>query len=452
MQRSPRLVGRSWWRPGLALLLLFSPPGLSAAEDWPGFLGPTRDGQSTERGLLRTWPEGGPEVLWHRPAGEGYAAVAVADGRVFLFERVGDTARLVALDARSGDQIWATGYTSHYEDAFDYSNGPRTTPMVEGDRVYAFGVDGRLRCHAVADGRVLWEHDTAAEYGVVTNFFGVASAPWIEGDLILVHIGGSPEGSWDIHQGQVKPNGSGLVAFDKKTGEEVWRSLDDLASYSSTLVRDLGGRRTGIVLARSGLALFDPATGKVRTTFPFRARKVYSVNGATPIVLGNEIFITESYELGGALLRHTEGGELEVVWRDPRRRNQSMASHWATPVLVDGVLYGSSGEKSGSAELRALRWDSGEVLWSVRGLRRASITHADGLLFVLSEYGQLFLVEANPQEYVERGTVVLRGVVDGEERPLVRYPAWGAPVLSDGVLYLRGKDRLVALRVSRPGG
>lgn len=423
----------------------------ASTEDWPGFLGPERDGHSSETGLLRAWPDGGPEVLWHREAGEGYAAPAVADGRLFFFERVGDTAQLVALDAATGRELWKSGYPSFYEDAFEYSNGPRAAPLVEGGRVWVFGVDGRLRCHSVEDGKLLWERDTAEDYGVVTNFFGVASSPVIEGELLIVPVGGSPEGDWDIHSGKVEPDGSGLVAFDKSTGKEVWRSVDELASYASPSVRLLRGRRIGVHLARGALLLFEPESGRLLDRFAFRARKVYSVNGATPVVAGDEIFVTESYELGGALLRVTGDGdrpELELVWRDPPRRNQSMASHWATPVLQGGVLYGSSGEKSGTAELRAVRWSDGEVLWSKSGLRRSSLTVAGDLLFVLSEYGELRLVEASAQAYKELAAVELRGEIEGRNRELLRYPAWAAPVLSDGVLYLRGKDRLVAVRVA----
>ncbi|MEM6701180.1 MAG: PQQ-binding-like beta-propeller repeat protein [Acidobacteriota bacterium] len=438
-------------------LPLFSVPILCAAlagslwaEDWPGFLGPQRDGQSAEKGLLRSWPESGPQVLWHRAAGEGYAAPAVADGKLFFFERIGDTARLVALDAKTGRELWTSGYPSFYEDAFEYSNGPRAAPLVEGDRVWVFGVDGRLRCHSVADGKVIWERDTAEEFGVVTNFFGVASSPAIEGDLLLVPIGGSPKGDWNIHEGKVDPDGSGLVAFDKATGREVWRAFDELASYASPSVRTLRGGRVGVHLARDALLLFEPSTGRMLDRFPFRARKVYSVNGATPLVDGEEIFITESYELGGALLRVTGDAakpKMELVWRDPPRRSQSLASHWATPVLRDGILYGSSGEKSPTAELRAVRWSDGEVLWSQRGLRRSSLTAAGDLLFVLSEYGQLHLVEATPSAYRELASAKLVGDVEGRSRDLLRYPAWAAPVLSNGVLYLRGKDRLVAVKV-----
>ena len=445
------------------------PPDLrtrTTGSDWPGFLGRDREPVSEETGILsvsetgirRDWPPAGPPVVWHVAAGEGYSAPSIARGRLFLFDRAGDRARLRALASETGKELWSSDYPTEYEDAFEYSNGPRAAPLVDDDRVYVHGVDGKLRCHRVLDGQVLWERDLEPEYGVITNFFGAASTPLVWGDLLLVVVGGSPPGDgYDIHQGRVTPSGSGMVAFDKRTGEERWRSVDELASYSSPLVRTLHGRERVVWLARSGLVLLDPENGAIDLQVPFRARKVYSVNGATPVVRAAaggaeqraEVFLTESYELGGLLLRIAPDlRSAEAVWRDPRRRSdQAMATHWMTPAERDGILYGSSGENSGNAALRAVEWATGKVRWSQPGLNRSTVLLVDGHLVVLTEYGRLLLVEATPEAYREKASVELRGTVEGEERPLVRFPAWQAPVLAHGLLYLRGKDLLVALEL-----
>lgn len=458
--------------PVLCLILTLLLAGSAAGEDpvssrpgddWERFLGPRVDAHARER--IRTdWGEDGPPVVWHRKVGEGYGAPSISHGRLFVFDRFQDEARLTALRSESGEKLWQESYTSAYEDYYNYSVGPRTTPVVDGERVYVFGVEGRLRAHDVADGHLLWEVDTEKRYGVVQNFFGVGSTPFVEGDLLIVQVGGSPPGSPRIHSGEVKGNGTGLVAFDKRTGEERWRSSDELASYSSPLVVTLDGRRRGFVFTRGGLVGFEPSQGKVDFFFPWRARKLESVNAATPVVVGDTVFVTEAYGPGGALVRLTGDG-YEVVWKDPPR-GKSLASHWSTPVYHDGVLYGSSGESSGEAELRAVEHRTGKVLWSVPGLGRSTLLYADGHFLVLTEYGKLLLVKANRERYelvAERDFGTQEGkpgemtaasvqsaaktAVDERpaERPTLRFPAWNAPVLSHGYLYLRGKDQLICL-------
>jgi outer membrane protein assembly factor BamB len=349
----------------------------------------------------------------------------------------------VRLDAATGEERWRTEYPTAYEDLFDYSPGPRANPLVDGDRVYTFGPTGRLRCHATADGKLLWEVDTAKQYGVVQNFFGVGATPWVEGNLLLVAIGGSPPESPDINSGKVKGNGSGVVAFDKKSGEERYRISDELASYTSPIVTTLGDRRWAFVFARGGLLAFEPTSGKIDFHFPYRARKLWSVNAATPVVVDDLVFLTESYEKGGVLLRilPDKPSDPAVVRQDPRR-GQSLAAHWSTPIHHRGTLYGSHGESAGSAELRAVDLLTGKVHWSKKGLGRATQIYADGHLIVLGEWGLLLLLEATPEEYRE---IHRRDLGDRLGKD-----AWNPPALSHGRLYLRGSKALVALDLTAP--
>ncbi len=213
----------SWWgkpHPTLALaivLALMFPLRLAAepeaaartsgrdGHDWPRFLGPTGDGKSAET-ILRDWPAEGLPVLWHETLGEGYSAPSVAGGRVFVFDRVGDEARIRALADETGEELWTATYPTAYEDYYRYSGGPRASPVIDDGRVYVYGVEGRLRSHAAADGKLLWEVDTTERFAVVQNFFGVGSNPVVEGDLLIVQVGGSPPGSPRIHSGEVKGN------------------------------------------------------------------------------------------------------------------------------------------------------------------------------------------------------------------------------------------------------
>lgn len=421
-----------------------APPSLwtrLAGDDWPGFLGPTGDSRSAETGIRTDW-SGGLPILWQHELGEGYSAPSVAAGRLFMFDRHGDRARLTCLHAETGAEIWRREYPTAYEDFYQYSNGPRASPVVDGDRVYTFGVEGRLRCHRVADGELLWEVDTSERFGVVQNFFGVGSTPAIEGDLLLAQVGGSPAGSPRIHSGEVRPNGTGVVAFDKFTGEVRYRTGDELASYAAVKLATIGERRWAFVFARGGLLAFEPSTGAIDFHFPWRARTLESVNAATPVVVDDRVLVTETYGPGAALLR-VGGDGVEVLWEDSTRRDKRLECHWNTPVHEDGVVYGSSGRNSGNAELRAIDIESGRVLWSEPGLQRASLLSVDGHLVALSEDGVLRLLAQNRERYQELGRLDLR--VDGDR--LLEPPAWNAPVLAHGILYVRGRDRLVALEL-----
>jgi outer membrane protein assembly factor BamB len=414
--------------------------------DWTGFLGPRGEARSPETGIRTDWSDGLP-LLWHKAIGDGYGMPSIADGRLFLFDRHGDEARLTCMKPGTGEELWRAEYTTDYEDMYEFSNGPRAVPVVDGDRVYTFGVEGRLRCHRVADGKLLWDVDTTAKYGVVQNFFGAGSTPVVEGDLLIVPVGGSLPDSPGARTGETRGAGSGIVAFDKRSGEERYAITDELASYSSPVLATIGERRWGFHLARGGLVGFEPAGGKVDFHFPWRAKKVESVNAANPVVVGDTVFITETYGPGSALLRVRPGG-YEVVWKDGKGRDKSLLSHWSTPVYHEGHLYGSSGRHTGNAELRAVEHATGKVKWSHPGLGRSTLLYADGHLIVLTEHGRLLLVKAVPEKYEAVAEVVLEAALgDGGPKPLIEYPAWNAPVLSHGLLYVRGKDRLACVEL-----
>lgn len=420
-----------------------------AGDDWPGFLGPAGTSVSRETGIIAPWPAKGLRLVWQKPVGIGYGMPAVSKGRLFHFERRSNKARLLCLKAETGDFLWKFEYPTDYEDAYGYDNGPRCCPVVDGDRVYIYGAEGMIHCVRAADGALVWKVDTKKELGVVPNFFGVGSAPVIEKDLLLVQVGGSPKGSEDVPFHELKPNGSALVAFDKLTGQVRWKAGDELASYSVPVCTTVGDRRWCFLFARGGLLGLDPTNGKVDFHYPWRAPLIESVNASNPVVAGDRVLITECYGVGSSLLRVKPGG-YDVVWTDRRKgpREKSLMCHWMTPIVQDGYVYGSSGRHEHTAELRCVELATGKVMWSEPDLTRTSLLMVDGHFVCLGERGDLRLLKVNPKRYEEVSHMVVRGPGEGDDGPsLLRYPCWAAPILSHGLLYLRGEGRLVCLEL-----
>lgn len=428
--------------PAAALALVLALPALAAAQgsDWPRFLGPTGDSVSTEKGIITPWPKDGLKILWQREVGPGYGMPTISKGKLYHFDRKpkanpdgpdSKTARLTCLDAKTGKTIWVSEYPSVYRDKYGYNNGPRASPIVDGDFVYTHGVEGMLHCFKAGTGEIVWRVDTIKEFNVIQNFFGVGSTPVIEGDLLIVQVGGSRERS-------------AVVAFDKRTGKIAYKIGDELASYASPVLATISKRRFCFLFARGGLLAFDPANGKIDFHYPWRAEDVESVNASNPVVVGDKVFISETYGPGSALLKIKPGG-FEKVWSDLARFKKSMQCHWMTPIHHDGYLYGSSGRHTQNAELRCIEFETGKVMWSEKGLTRSSLLMIDGHFICLSEDGTLRLLKVNPKKF---DLVSELDLVDPKtKRPLLEYPCWAAPIVSHGLLYVRGEERLVCLEL-----
>jgi outer membrane protein assembly factor BamB len=404
--------------------------------DWPTFLGPNADGSSPEKGILTAWPKAGLKQLWECSLGVGYAPPVVANGRLFHFDRFGDNARVTARNAETGELIWKFEYPTAYEDIYGYDSGPRACPVVDGDRLYVHGAEGMLYSLTAADGMEVWKVDTKATYRFHQNFFGVGSVPVVDGDLLIVPVGGSPKGPRPTDLRMAKGDGSAIVAFDKKTGEERYKFGDELASYASPTIATIGGKRVGLYFARGGLLGFDPRAGKQLFHYKWRSRLEESVNASNPVVVGDTVLLTECYEKGAALVKVAADGKLGTVWSDAEKDtlDKSLMGHWCTPAYHDGFVYGSSGRHTNEASLRCVDWKTGDVKWEERRTTRTMLLKVDGHLVSFAENGELRLVKLNPQKYEE----VARWEVPG-----LTYPSWAPPILSRGLLYLRGKDETV---------
>ncbi|HEY2784272.1 MAG TPA: PQQ-binding-like beta-propeller repeat protein [Fimbriiglobus sp.] len=418
--------------PGAADRVKVTRPG----SDWPRFLGPAGNCTSPETGILTTWPKDGLKKLWECSLGVGYAPAVVADGRLVHFDRVGDKARATCRNAETGEAIWRFEYETGYVDMYGYDAGPRCSPIIDRGRVFLHGVEGMLYALNLSDGKEIWKVDTKAVYHFHQNFFGVGSTPVVEGDKLIVAVGGSPKTPDRVAiLSQAKGNGSCIVAFDVATGKEIYKFGDDLASFSSPTVATIRGKRVGLYFSRGGLVGFDPAAGKQLFRFPWRARILESAIAANPVVAGNDILISESYERGSALLAF-DGTGVKPVWTDTDndRDEKALMAHFCTPVYHDGFVYGCSSRHSPDADLRCVNLKTGKIAWRERRTGWCTLLKVDGHLLVLGEQGELRLLNLNPTKYDE---------IARWESPDLSPPSWAPPVLSHGLLYLRGRGSLV---------
>jgi len=423
------------------------------AEDWPRFLGPTADCISTETGLLDEWPEQGPPRVWKKEIGTGYSAPSVRDGRLVLHHRVGDEELVEAMNPLTGETLWKHAYPSNYRDPYGYNNGPRCSPLLTEDRCYVYGAEGKLLCLDVQSGERVWLRDVAKDFQIPNAFFGVGSTPLLEGDKLIVMVGGQPN--------------SGVAAFDAATGKTLWESVgkdtwdgerktgwrgepfikwqgfEKQASYATPVAATIHGKRHVLCLMRQGLVSLDPETGKENFHYWFRATVNESVNAMNPVVSGDTILISAAYyRVGSVLLKVApDGMSVDQVWR-----SRALEVHWSTPVLLDGNLYAFSGRNEPDARFRCVEMATGTVHWdqdeswrkSYLGppekYGRGSAVYADGKLIVMGEAGQLGLFKPNTTQPTE---------ISKFQVPEMKYPCWTAPVLSNRKLYLRCEDRLI---------
>ncbi len=371
---------------------------LALCADWPQFLGPTRNG-------IASGPKPGAkaDLLWKHDVGHGFAGPVISEGKLILFERVKDREVLSAVQLNTGARVWTSDYGTKYQDDFGFDDGPRSAPTVANGKIYTFGAEGMLTCVNAATGKMIWNVDTRAKYGFRKGWFGAAGAPLVEGGLVMLNVGGN--------------NGAGIVAFDRETGKQVWTSTEDEASYSSGIVATIGGDRHAFFLTRAGLVDLEPLTGKVRFQFPWRSRNDASVNAATPVVVGDQVFISSSYRTGAALLK-VSGAKYEKVWSN----DESMSNHYSTSVLKDGYLYGFHGRQENGQALRCVELKTGKVKWTDDDFGAGTLLLIEDQLLVLRENGELVWAAASPKALtITSRAPLLPGVVRA-------YPAYSGGV------------------------
>jgi outer membrane protein assembly factor BamB len=386
------------------------------AQEWPQWRGLNRDGISNETGLLKTWPAEGPKVVWKAPVGDGYSAVSVSGGRLFTMDAKDKDEFVVCLDAATGKEIWRYRSDGNFEN--DQGNGPRGTPTVDGKIVYTLGAQAKLAALDTETGKKIWDKDLQKDLGAKLPIWGVSSSPLVEGELLIVPVGGSEQNA--------------VVAFDKKSGNVVWKSETDEPGYSSPIAINAAGVRQIVTFSGTFLLSLSPKDGKLLWKYPWKTD--WFVNAATPIFIPDDkLFISTSYDHGAALLKIQQASgrfTVQEVWL-----SKGMKNHFNSSILYEGHLYGFD-----NATLKCLDASTGEEKWRKTGYGKGSLILADGNLIVLSERGQLVLVSASPAEYKENGNAqVLQG------------KCWTHPSLSAGKLYLRNQKELICLDLASKG-
>ena len=434
-------IRRSWLRPVPAFVLacLVSAALVSAAPDrsaeWPQWRGPNRDGISKDSGLLTQWPQAGPPLAWKASGlGGGFSSLAISGGRIFTLGDREGSQRLIALSGTDGKVLWNTKIGPVWEDQFA---GPRSTPTVDGDRVYALGTEGDLVCVEAATGKEVWRKNMERDFGGrVMSQWKWSEPPLVDGDRLIVTPG--------------VPSAL-LVALNKKTGQEIWRTKatglgskgGDGAGYSGVVISNGGGVKQYVQLTGRGLVGVRASDGKLLWSYNQVANDVANIS--TPVIKGDYVFASTGYQTGSALLKLSKAGDgvtAQEVYFLPAK---SFQNHHGGFVLIGDHIYAGHGHNRGFPI--CLELTTGKVVWGGEGSEvkgpgtgSAAVTAADGHLYFRYQNGKMALIEATPQGYREKGSFDIPGVDK---------PSWSHPVVVDGKLYLREQDNLYVYNVRK---
>lgn len=386
--------------------------GALGAEDWPQFLGPSRDGVARLDG-----PVGEVAELWRASIGSGLSGPVVAAGKVIIFHRRASDEMVEAVEASTGKRLWSYKYPSSYRDSFGADDdGPRSTPTVASGRVFTLGAEGRLQALELDSGKPLWTIDFRAEHAAAGGFFGFGCSPLVEKDAVILNVGGK--------------NGAGVIAVESSTGKVRWKATDDESSYSSPTAMETPTGRAIVLFTRSGLRLLDAASGEIRASFPWRARIQASVNAMTPVIHAGQIFLSSSYGTGAVLLRLTVSG-VESVWSS----DEALSAHYATPMLHHGHLFGFDGRvDAGTPSFRCVELATGKVKWSADRFGGGSVLLAGSELVLLTEAGELVTAPA-----------AVTGWKEARRRKILDGPVRAYPAIAAGRLFARCAGTLVAI-------
>lgn len=428
------------WMLGAALVLAGSlaTSSLASGEDWPQWRGPGRDGQWRETGLIERFDSAEIPRRWSVPIGAGYNGPTVVDGCVLVMDRVTEpeeAERIHCFDAATGQQRWSHRYACSYE-GVSYTAGPRASVTTDQGLAYAIGSTGHLHCLAIADGEIRWQRDLRKDFDIRMPTWGIAGSPLIEGDLVILQIGGSGEAC--------------VVALDKKTGETRWQALADDASYSTPIAIDQGDRRVAVCWTGERIVGLDPASGKLLWEHPFKWER-WPIAIATPVHHGDRLLLSEVHR-GSMLLRLGENPPtIEELWH--HRKNGDPALHCliSTPLVIDGHIYGADD----TGILRCLELESGKQLWeddSVVPTQRWATVHLvknHDRIWMFNDRGELIIARLSPAGLQEISRAKL---LDPTTEQLRRRDGvtWSHPAFAGRHIFARNDKELVCADLAAP--
>ncbi len=378
----------------VSVLLVAIVPAFAPADEWPGFLGAHRDGISEEKGLIDAIPADGPKPIWRVPGGVGMSAVAVADGLAITTWNDAGKQWLVALDAATGREAWKTQLGPAYENAM--GNGPRATPTIAGERVFAYSGEGILVAVSRTDGAILWQVDAVGDAEAKPSDYGMASSPLVVAEQVIVHVGGES---------------GAIAAFSIADGKPVWKASAGSAGYSSPTLLEIGGTETIVSVTGTEVVGFRPGSGKALWRFPFETD--FGCNTATPIVVDGGVFVSAGENHGSVLIDLERDGDVYA----PRVRWESlgpkslMRNEWQTSIVVGDHLYGfdNVGAAGPVTHLVCLEAKTGREVWRKPRFGKGNMVWADGKLWITTFEGELVLARATPAGYEELGRAELLG-------------------------------------------
>jgi outer membrane protein assembly factor BamB len=433
----------------LTLLLASLSAAAARADDWPQWLGPAQAAEWREEGIIEQFPQGGIPAKWRAPVGLGYSGPAVADGKVYVFDyvlqeggvnnnpnaraEVKGRERLQCLSAEDGSLVWKHEYEAPYN--ISYPSGPRTTPTVDGDRVYALGAEGHLSCLSVSDGAVVWSKDLKSEYGVDSPLWGFSASPVVDGARLYIMVGGE---------------GHAVVALDKQSGKEIWRSLSAPdAGYSTPTVIKAADKPQLVVWTTLTLNGLNPETGKPYWSIDLKPD--YGMSIMLPRKEGNYLYASGIGNVGALVELDAEKPGAEIVWRGKAKEAVYCAN--STPLIEQDTIYGADCR---TGALTAVDMKDGERLWETwrpttgtdrpTGHGTAFLVRHDDRYFLFSETGDLIMARLTPEKYEELGRMHL---IDPTNEAFGRPVVWSHPAFAGKCVFARNDKEIVCVSLAK---